>query len=107
MAKRTKYVGGEKLIYLLPLDNSSLKAITKIYRSTANNGHYTCKFINDTDVKVPFKDRIVKAINSGAKLCFIFGEEETKKNGITIKDLISNKQIFSKYHEILEKVSMF
>lgn len=69
------------------------------------NPHYSFDFIYDTDYNVPFKERMKKAENSGITLCGIIGDEEFNNDGITLKNLVNGKQVFSKYENILEKVN--
>jgi histidyl-tRNA synthetase len=107
MSKRKWYYGNEINIYLMPLDDVSVRSISTIMRKTVNydKHRYTCKFICDKSINVPFKERMKNA-ESKSRICFIFGEEETKNNCVTIKNLNNGKQVLSTYEDTLNKISV-
>ena len=103
---KTKIRHMEKF-YLIALSkevNNGINSVKVKTRTYDYKNPYSFDFYYDTDYEKPFKERMKNASNSGATLCGIIGDTEFKNGGITLKNLINGKQVFSKYEEILVKV---
>ena len=101
MSKRTKYFGKEELVCLIPLNKESSKLIPRIQAlSHKGKNEYSARFVYDTNYDSPFEDRIKNAYNNGNKYCFIFGENEVKNDGVTLKNLTNGCQEFVKCENI-------
>ena len=108
MSKRKWYHGNEINAYLMPLDKKSILAmpIVKFHTIDTDKWKYTFRFIHDTNVNVPLKERM-KHAEEKCKVCFIFDlkyDDGCGENGwigtITAKNLVNGEQVNVSYDEL-------